>query len=857
MIISNSCRQSLQRWFSVIAFAVIGASILEISLAVGWHYIREVPLLPDWFTTWFAPFSIFGTVLALAIVATEPTRFRAAHLRWLHLFPPRWISVVLGIGVASILDCALQYLELVLIPSWRRPDVLLPLTAIVAIAVALRQPRWRHHPPPEAITSRAIPLTWNIIREWSQREEALTKGPDLLRHEPIADRIHDALLDSQERTVALIGPIGCGKTSILNMVRQRLRNGSDASVVIADVNCWSMPRTADAPRIALERVIGALNEVVDTQALRGLPETYLRILMAEPTGTIAKILGKPPATDAAAELGRLTPILEAIDTRLLLVIEDAERAMHPLETRHVERLLWTLRNVEGVSFILSFDPERARFDYTKLCDQIERVPRLTVELVEDILGPAYEHWRAVREGHIDPLPEARKDRLGLKSVTNPFVLYTRRTHGDSVADAITDLLTSPRALKHFIRDVDRAWESLQGEVELDDLIVLTALRHGAPTAFDFVVTNVDAARSESHEGDALAGDAEKTVTARWTDLRNSLSNPAQIQILVDALELPKLRSGRPVPIQALPQGIQNDGPVDYLGRILAGRILPSEIRDQEVLADIEAWEKSGAPQMLQRLLTPTAESDRYVDVWERYAYRVSEPQLLDIATLSTAAALRHQGAKASMGAPAMIALWRCCKSRVPSGLRTDWLIEQVRRVLPTSLGLANDLFYYWASVSNGSVSEEQRNRARVALVERARESLLTGEALLASLAPEHDYPLTRLVHPPPTDEPEDPVEADGWAWLVPHIIDAARADEERIVPDVAILVGDTAAGIRSGRFEKRYELQRERMADFFGDRTEAMLEILAAYSGNDEWALAAREEARRWSDERSKASADE
>ena len=859
MPMSNSRRQSLRRWLSVIVFAVIGALILEFSLAVGSHYIRHVPLFPERCAAWLLPFGIFGVLLAMAIVATEPIRYRAAHLRRLHLYPPLWISVVLGIGVAYILDAAIQSYASGFVPSWRRLDVLLPLAGIAligAVAVAIRQPRWRHDQPSEPITSPPSPLTWNIIREWSQREEALTQGPDLLRHEPIANRIHDALVDSQEPTIALIGPIGCGKTSILNMVRQRLRNVSDVSVVIADVNFWSMPRAEDAPRIVLERAIDALNEVVDTQALKGLPETYLRILTAEPTGTIAKILGKPPVTDAAAALSRLTPVLEAIDTRLLVVIEDAERATHPFETTHVERLLWTLRNIRNVSFILSFDPERARFDYTKLCDQIERVPRLTVEFVEDILAPAYEHWRTPRKGHIDPLLATRKDRLGLTSVMSPIVRYTRRTHGNSVADAITDLLTSPRDLKHFIRDVDRAWEPLQGEVELDDLIVLTVLRHAAPNVFDFVVANIEAARSESHRDDALAGDAEKTVTARWQDLRDSLSNGARIQILVDALQLPKLRSDLPVPTQLLPQGIRNDGPVDYLDRILAGRIPPSEIRDQQVLADIEAWKASGTQIMLQRLLSSAAESERYVGIWEHYAYRITDSQLLDIASRSTASVLRNQGSKASMQIPAMIALWRRCTRRVPCPARTDWLIEQIRLVLPASLGFANDLFYYWASVPNGNVTEEERNQARFALVKRARESFVTAEALLASVGPGHDCALTNLVHPPPTDEPPDPVATDSWGWLVPHIVGAAKADEDRIVPDVAILVGDTASDARLDRFEKRYELKRERMAEFFGDWTEEVLRILAAYRGDEEWAVLAREESKNWIHEKSKGSDD-
>ena len=134
----------------------------------------------------------------------------------------------------------------------------------------------------------------------------------------------------------------------------------------------------------------------------------------------------------------------------------------------------------------------------------------------------------------------------------------------------------------------------------------------------------------------------------------------------------------------------------------------------------------------------------------------------------------------------------------------------------------------------------------MALVEDARTSFVNVDALLLSLGPEHEYALTRLVHPPPLNEPPDPIPWDSWASLVPIIIEAAKVNEDRIVPDVASLVGDTAVGVRTGQFDQRYELKREQMVEFFGNQTHVMLEILAEYGGKHEYALAAKEEATKW-----------
>ena len=849
MTISNRLRISLRRWGSILALGVIAAVVFEVSLAVGWYYVRTVPDLTVWFSSWFLCVAIFAALVFLAFLAAEPIRFRLRHIPRLPYYPPLWLSVVLGIGFALVFDTWLPPLQAGIVPSWRQLGVLGPLVIIAVIAVWIRRLPWRPPARLESVTTPPNPLTWHVVQAWSRREEPLTNESDLLGHEPIAERIHHVIVQPQERAIALVGPVGSGKTSILNMVRQRLRNKEGSLVILADVNCWAMPRPQDAPRIVLERAISALDEFVDTQALRGLPRAYQQILSAEPTGTITKMLSIGRTTDAADQLSRLTPVLEVIDARLFLVIEDAERAGHPFETRHLERLLWTLRNVERVSFILSFDLERASFDYRKLCDIIERVPRLTVDQVEDILAPAYEHWRTVTEGYIDPLPEPRQDRLGLEKVTNSLTRYMRRLDGDNIGDAITDLLTTPRNLKHFTRDVEQAWEALRGEVELDDLIVLTALRHGAPEAFDFLVANAETARSERREEDQLAGTAEKTVRVRWEHLRSSLSNPTEVQVLVNALELPQLNSDQVMSVQSSPQGIHNDGPVDYLGRMLAGQLPPGEIRDQEILRDIEGWKRSDSAQMLERLVASTPESEQYAKIWEHYTSHLSDDQLVEIATGLIAGILNRLKGDARMKHPAMLSVWRRCTGRLPRDARTEWLIEQIRIVLPINLGFATDLFKHWASV-HGIVSAGHRDRVRIALVEKARTSFVTVDALLSSLDSVHEYPLTRLINPPPLDEPPDPIPWNSWSWLVPLIIEAAKVDEARIIPDVAIFVGDISDSVEMGRFAQHYKLKRERMAEFFGGQTDAMLGILAEYGGDHRYALAAKEEATQWIEER-------
>ncbi len=196
--------------------------------------------------------------------------------------------------------------------------------------------------------------------------------------------------------------------------------------------------------------------------------------------------------------------------------------------------------------------------------------------------------------------------------------------------------------------------------------------------------------------------------------------------------------------------------------------------------------------------------------------------------------------------PAMLAAWRRANRRHERDTKTDWLIGKIESVLPISLGFATDLFQYRASVPHGIVGQAERARVRAALVARAQASFGSADQLLRALGPAHDYPLTRLIYPPPTDEPPDTFALESLGWLVDLIFETARQDSERILPDVAIFVGDTTHGFRSGQFEERYKLKRDWVTRIFGTRTEEILRLLAGYAGKHQYALEARREAQTW-----------
>ena len=249
---------TLRRWADIFLLAAIGAAAFEAVIPLGWYYAALLPDLTSWFSPWFARIVVLLALLVIAFIAVEPIGFRTRHLRLSHRYPPLWFAVVIAIGLAWILDTRLRALQPGVVPQWQRVDILLPLAVIGVLALALRQVPWRSSARQSAEPHDDAAPTWELLRQWFEREEPLDTGPDLFGHAPIAHRISSALQGQDDRAIALIGPIGSGKTSILKLARRDLLSRGSPLFVVAEFTCWAMPRPEDAPRMALERAVDAL-----------------------------------------------------------------------------------------------------------------------------------------------------------------------------------------------------------------------------------------------------------------------------------------------------------------------------------------------------------------------------------------------------------------------------------------------------------------------------------------------------------------------------------------------------------------------------------------------------------------------
>ncbi len=336
------------------------------------------------------------------------------------------------------------------------------------------------------------------VREWLRTDDAIEGSEqDAFGHDTVARRIARRLAgnpgdEGQPPTIAVVGPLGSGKTSILNLTRRHLESMGtlDRSVLLVPVSLWPFENVEAAVRGILSRLIGELSHHVNPACLASLPSRYAEAIADAGSwwtlfGGLLRDERSPEAT-----LERLESVAAAIGLRIVLWVEDLERfagtanlgagrAGDDAGTANerlgpIRSLLHLLDRRQQITVVLSSNTLDARFDMDKLARFIERVPSVGGGAGEDLLELFRRGCLDMlnEQKRIDPGQVARRERLAGGSPDgqeSPEEVLGMRS--PTLAECLVILCGTPRRVKQALRSALDVWEPLVGEIDPDDVLV--------------------------------------------------------------------------------------------------------------------------------------------------------------------------------------------------------------------------------------------------------------------------------------------------------------------------------------------------------------------------------------------------
>ena len=605
------------RWVCVVAYGVLGAfGALVLSLLLA-------PVLAG-LSSGLVAMGIAGHVVIAALtlflvgyLIVKLSLFRPAYLKNLSIHPPLLVSVLISVCILMVMQ---GYL----------PCAYAALTAFIIFTMCLVMglgPRVKPCSLSELSEEdiqglRQDTSKWTVeeITRWIKDELPNSGKKETTQlffgHEKHVQRIFNRLIATvgfdnppkrTPKSLALIGPFGSGKTSIINALKEIMRENAP-NWIVCKVDAWARS-PADIDEQILDLVLDSIAEFTDVTGLRSLPSNYHAALLSQKGwwAFFSHLASGDSSTES--KLKKIDDILLVLDKSLLIVIEDPDRGPDKTVEARMERMLSLIDRLQQftsdrIKVIVSggqgvLNEDHRAFEY------VEAITTRTSDFLIILNTMVDKLWCA--EPHDLVLPYGKP-----KFTMNDFPFG------------------SPRDFKFTLRDVTALWGSskdqeskryeLRGEVDLQQLVSITFAKHLAPKCIEYLrarfIENSDFQFCRSHHAWSIRQDIyspediqkayapknkksekepvkEPEEQRHWEKIYQDVS--ARERVIVN--HLVQVANDR-----SYAQSVLSNGRTDYLNRIENGNaeqidsldvdvlnLVPYEnLKDQEYLRAMEA-----------------------------------------------------------------------------------------------------------------------------------------------------------------------------------------------------------------------------------------------------------------------------
>lgn len=403
--------------------------------------------------------------------------------------------------------------------------------------------------------------------------------------------------------IALCGPFGCGKSSIVDCIANDLAKTPKQNGVWihSDISTWGTT-TGSVAHVVLSHIIDDISQHIDMCAFRALPKHYTEALKSG--GSIfqfaSTLLAGP--IDIEQSFQKLNDVLEATNHKLLITLQDVDRGTSDENEKRlndIAALLNRLKNrgLSNINFIAAMANDKLEYAValSKVADHIETI---ISQDFKNILC----NWAKLCTSKIFD-----NDMLLTHSSISSSEQYFKQKplafHEAFYQPAIisNNFIVSIRMLKRVMRRISKCWtkEKLLGEIDFGSLLLLTTLREAEPALFNaFVNSYTSLVNGKSLPIAKIEDGKQKTINETLSNLIADLTNSGTAHVynalFKELLNLKEditdkskndLKSNKNSGEQHL--GIKPNT-VDYLKRFLLEIVPENELRDQIVIDSIKS-----------------------------------------------------------------------------------------------------------------------------------------------------------------------------------------------------------------------------------------------------------------------------
>lgn len=358
-----------------------------------------------------------------------------------------------------------------------------------------------------------------------------TASEDLLQRSKFVERIvrEIYMIDaSQGYVMAVMGQWGSGKTSVLNLVKERLSN---SGTILVEYNPWLLSGVEELVDGLFREINAKLNKkgvkyraaidrIIDYGEML-TPLTSVPVVGAWANGVLMpfQVIAKHRnlrTTSVVEQKEQVAEALTNIDSSIVVIVDDIDR-LDKVEVREIFKLVRLTANFPNVIYLLSFD-------------------RIRVEnaLTEDgVPGRAYLE-KIVQNGFEIPLiPRkvlTREVAQALDSALEQVkVRLDREVWNNTLLNIVVPAIKNMRDVRRLAMAVRSTAAALTDSIEVSDIVALETMRLFLPDAFWYLVAYQLPEGNSKINADEIRGKDEKEI-----NISQALSNVPQDEAIIDA-----------------------------------------------------------------------------------------------------------------------------------------------------------------------------------------------------------------------------------------------------------------------------------------------------------------------------------